>query len=70
MLLHLILGSAALMAGAFIGGLILAVIGIQRGDHGQRLTGKAASSSEAFARRILTGSRGCGTRDDAEDGDR
>ena len=43
MLLHLILGSAALMAGAFTAGLILAVIGIQRGDHGQRLTGKPAS---------------------------
>ncbi|HUA24190.1 MAG TPA: hypothetical protein VMA54_08740 [Steroidobacteraceae bacterium] len=69
MLLHLILGSAALMAGAFTGGLILAVIGIQRGDHGQRLTGKPASSSEAFARRILTGSGGCGPRGDAEDGD-
>ena len=70
MLLHLILGSAALMAGAFTAGLILAVIGIQRGDHGQRLTGKPASCSEAFARRILTGSRGCGPRNDAEDGDR
>ena len=70
MLLHLILGSAALMAGAFIAGLILAVVGIQRGDHGQRLTGKPASSSEAFARRILTGSCGCSTRGDAEDGDR
>ena len=70
MLLHLILGSAALMAGAFTAGLILAVIGIQRGDHGQRLTGKPASCSEAFARRILTGSRGCGPRGDAEDGDR
>jgi hypothetical protein len=70
MLLHLILGSAALMAGAFTGGLILAVIGIQRGDHGQRLTGKPASCSEAFARRILTGCRGCSTRGHAEDGDR
>jgi hypothetical protein len=70
MLLHLILGSAALMAGSFTGGLILAVVGIQRGDRGQRLTGKPASCSEVFARRILTGSRGCGPRGDAEDGDR
>jgi hypothetical protein len=70
MLLHLILGSAALMAGAFAVGLILAVIGIQRGDHGQRLTGKPASRSEVFARRILTGSCRCDPRGDAEDGDR
>ena len=59
MLLPLILGSAALIAAIFASGLILAVIGIQRGDHGKRLTGRPASPIEAFARWMLTGSRGC-----------
>jgi hypothetical protein len=66
MLLHLILGSAALMAGMFTGGLLLAIVGIQRGDRGKRLTGRPVGHTEEFARRMLTGSRGFG--DDAEDG--
>ena len=71
MLLHLILGSAALMAGIFTGGLLLVVIGIRRGDSGKRLTGPPGSRTEAFARRMLTGSRGCGPcDDDAKGGDR
>jgi hypothetical protein len=71
MLLHFILGSAAVLAGAFTGGLLLAIIGIRRGDRGKRLTGQPASRTEAFARWMLTGSRGCGARDDdAEGGDR
>ena len=69
-MLHLILGSAALMAGMFTGGLLLAIIGIRRGDHGKRLTGTPASRTEAFARRMLTASLGCEPRDDAEDGER
>ena len=68
MLLHLILGSAALMAGIFTGGLLLAIIGIRRGDHGKRLTGVPASRTEAFARWMLTGSRGCDSRGNAEEG--
>ena len=44
------------------------VIGIHRGDHGKRLTGRPDGLSEAFARRLLAGSRGCDPRDDAEDG--
>jgi hypothetical protein len=70
MLLHLILSSATLMTGAFTGGLLLAIVGIQRGDHGKRLTGQPGSRSETFARRLLTGSRGCGPRDDADGGRR
>jgi len=70
MLLHLILGSAALMAGTFTGGLLLAIIGIHRGDSGRRLTGRPVGLAEAFARRMLTGSRGCDSRDDAEGGQR
>ena len=66
MLLHLILGSAALLAVLFTIGLLLAVIGIQRGDHGKRLTGRPVGRSEAFARRMLTGSRGCGPADPGE----
>jgi hypothetical protein len=70
MLLHLILGSAALMAAIFGVGLFLVIVGIQRGDHGKRLTGRPVGCSEALARRMLTGSRGCGQRDDAKDGRR
>ena len=58
MLVNLILGSVALMGGAFAGGLLVVITGIRRGDHGKRLTGRPASNSEAFARRLLTGSRG------------
>ncbi len=67
MLLHLILGSAALLAAIFISGLALAVVGIRRGDHGKRLTGRPAGRTEAFARWMLTGSRGCEVTRDTED---
>jgi hypothetical protein len=70
MLLHLILGTTALLAVTFIAGLLLAIVGIQRGDHGKRLTGRPVGCTEAFARRMLTGSRGCGQRDDAKGGRR
>ena len=70
MLLHLILGSAALMADTFTAGLLLVIVGIQRGDHGKRLTGRPVGCSEAFARRMLTGSRGCDQHDDAKGGRR
>lgn len=65
-MLHIILGSAALLAGLFVGGLLLVVIGIRRGDRGKRLYGKPADLTEAFARRMLTGSRGCDDSDEAE----
>jgi hypothetical protein len=70
MLLHLILGSAALMAATFTAGLLLVIVGIQRGDHGKRLTGRPVGCTEALARRMLTGSRGCDPRDEAKDGRR
>lgn len=68
MLVHLILGSAALMAGMFAGGLLLAIIGIRRGDHGKRLYGRPDGLSESFARRMLTGSRGCADDSDEAEG--
>ena len=58
MMANLILGSVAFMGGVFAGGLLVVIIGIRRGDHGKRLTGPTASNPEAFARRLLTGSRG------------
>jgi hypothetical protein len=67
MMLHLILGSAVLLALVCAGGLLLAVIGIQRGDRGNRLTGRPAGLTEAFARRMLTGSRDCGTSSDTRE---
>jgi hypothetical protein len=66
MLLHLILGSAALLGAVFTIGLFLAIVGIQRGDHGKRLTDRPAGPIEAFARRLLTGSRGCDHSDAGE----
>ena len=57
MLVNLILGSVALMGGAFAGGLLVVILGIRRGDHGKRLTGHPSSSPETFARGLLTGSR-------------
>ena len=47
---------------------ILLVLGIRRGDLGKRLTGKPGSCAEQLARRVLTSSRGCDARDNAEDG--
>ena len=55
---NLILGSVALMGGAFVVGLLMIIVGIHRGDRGKRLTGRPGSNCEAFARRLLTGSRG------------
>ena len=57
MMLYLVLGSVGLLALISAVALLLAVIGIQRGDRGKRLTGQPAGYSEAFARRLLTGSR-------------
>ena len=68
MMACLILVSVAFMGGAFAGGLFVVIIGIHRGDHGKRLTGPTASNSEAFARRLLTGSRGYNFPDDAGEG--
>ena len=68
MMAYLILASVAFMGGAFAGGLLVVIIGIHRGDHGKRLTGLPASNSEAFARRLLTGSRGYDSPGDAGEG--
>jgi hypothetical protein len=70
MLLHLVLGITALLTATFTVALLLAVVGIQRGDHGKRLTGRPVGCSEAFARRMLTGSRRCSQHDDAKGGRR
>ena len=64
----LILASVAFTGGAFAGCLLVIIIGIRRGDHGKRLTSRPASSSEAFARRLLTGSRGYGSAGDTGEG--
>lgn len=69
-MLCLIFSSAALMAAVFTAGLLVAIVGIQRGDHGKRLTGQPGSLSEEFARRMLTGSRGFSSRGDARGGRR
>jgi hypothetical protein len=63
-----ILASVAFMGGAFAGVLLVVILGIHRGDHGKRLTGRAVGNSEAFARRLLTGSRGFGSTDNTGEG--
>jgi hypothetical protein len=55
---YLILTSVVFISGASAGILLTVIIGIRRGDYGKRFTGPTASNSEAFARRLLTGSRG------------
>ena len=67
-MLHIILALVALLAGASAWLFILLVLGIRRGDQGKRLTGKPGSCAELLARRVLTSSRGCDARDNAEDG--
>ena len=66
-MLLIVLALVGLLAGASAWLFILLVLGIRRGDHGKRLTGKPGSCAELLARRVLTSSRGCNTRDNAED---
>jgi hypothetical protein len=68
MMACLILASVAFMGGAFAAGLLVVILGIRRGDHSKRLTGRPASNSEAFARRLLTGSRGYGSAGNTGEG--
>jgi hypothetical protein len=69
-MLHLILCSVLLVAAALTVGLAVVITGIHRSEHGKRLTGRPAGLSEALARRLLVGSRGCGSPDDTEGGPR
>lgn len=48
MLLHFILGSAAFLGAIFAVGLVLAIVGIQRGDRGKRLTGRPVGHAEGI----------------------
>ncbi len=68
MVAYLILASVIFISGASAGSLLVVIIGIRRGDNGKRLTGSAASNSEAFARGMLTGSRGYDLPGDAGEG--
>jgi hypothetical protein len=68
MVLHLILGTVAVLAGASIGGLVLVIVGIHRSERGKRLTGLAAGPVETFTRRLLAGTRGCDDRDTTGEG--
>jgi hypothetical protein len=68
MLLHVILGVVALLTGASATVLALLILGVRRGDRGKRLTGQPQGRSEMLSRRVLTGSRGCDSRDHAEEG--
>ena len=68
MFLHLILGAVALLTGASAAVLALLTLGVRRGDRGKRLTGQPGSRSEMLSRRVLTGSRGCDSRDNTGEG--
>ena len=69
-MLHLILCSTVLVAAALTVGLAAVIIGIHRSEHGKRLTSRPDGLSEALARRLLVGSRGCDPCGDAKDGRR
>jgi hypothetical protein len=69
-MLHLILCSTVLVAGLLTVGLAVVIIGIHRSEHGRRLTARPDGLSEAIARRLLVGSRGCDPRDDLKEGHR
>jgi hypothetical protein len=56
------------MGGTFVVGLLMIIVGIHRGDRGKRLIGRPRSNCEAFARRLLTGSRGYELPRDAGEG--
>ena len=68
-MLHLILCTAVLVTGFLTTGLAVIIIGIHRSEHGKRLTSRPDGLSEALARRLLVGSRGCNPGD-TEDGPR
>lgn len=68
MFLHFVLGAAAVLTGVVAVVLAVLVRGIRHGDRGKRLTGEPGSGAEVLARRMLTGSRCCASRDNAEDG--
>lgn len=68
-MLHLVLCSTVIVAGFLTTGLAVVIIGIHRSEHGKRLTSRPEGLSEAIARRLLVGSRGC-RFDDTEDGPR
>ena len=68
MFLRLILGAVALMTGASATVLALLILGVRRGDRGKRLTGQPQGRSEMLSQRVLTGSRGCDSRNHAEKG--
>lgn len=68
MFLHLILGAVALLTGVAAAVLALLSFGVRRGDRGKRLTGQPGSRSEMLSRRVLTGSRGCDSRDNTGEG--
>ena len=68
MLLHVILGVVALLTGASATVLALLILGVRRGDRGKRLTGQPQGRSEMLSQRVLTGSRGCDSRNHAEKG--
>ncbi len=68
MMAYLIFASVAFIGGAFAAALLVVIVGIRRGDHGKRLTGRPASNSESFARRLLTGSRGYGSAGNTGEG--
>jgi hypothetical protein len=65
-MLHLILCSVLLATAALTVGLAVVITGIHRSEHGKRLTGRPDGLSETLARRLLVGSRGCGSSDDTK----
>jgi hypothetical protein len=68
MFLHVILGAVVFVAGASATVLALLILDARRGDRGKRLTGQPRGRSEMLSQQVLAGSRGCDSRDHAEEG--
>jgi hypothetical protein len=64
-LLFFLLGVVGFLAGVSIGLFTLLVLGIRQGDRSKRLTGTPNNGAERLARRMLTGSRGCESGENA-----
>lgn len=60
---YLILAACPVLLLGTVAFIVFIAISIRKGDHGKRLTENPGNAIEAFARRILTGSRDFDTSD-------
>jgi hypothetical protein len=61
---YVILAACPVILLGAIAFLVMIVIGVRKGDRGERLTGEPGNAVEALARRVLTGSRDFDSHDE------